>query len=305
MLMPIITLTSLAQPVVVDSPARLIESNTPFFNAKWSPDGKNIAFTSLFNKGIWVFDISTKKLTQLTYDDGTGFGFSWSPDSKSILARKTIIEGPFNTQAVYLYYLDNRVEPLRLTDFIPSMPKLPFWNGTQVSYFNGKEYLTTKIRPVLQKSLNLPASGFQNNTKFIISKNGTEIEVDNPFPTETLLNLTVSANGNSIAFEIYGGNLFTLNTTNGQLKNHGIGNKPSFSPDGEYIVYMHATDDGHEFTYSDLFASSVNDDIKVNLTTHTDLISLNPDWSPDGKSILFDSPETGYIYILPIQYDIK
>lgn len=54
----------------------------------WSPDGMKIAFTAALDKpeaDIYVYDLSTEKITRISDDDGQDFAPAWSPDGKTIL----------------------------------------------------------------------------------------------------------------------------------------------------------------------------------------------------------------------------
>lgn len=63
---------------------------------------------------------------------------------------------------------------------------------------------------------------------------------------------------------------------------------------------MVANDNGYQFTESNIYALGVENNARINLTEGTNLIATNPDWSPTGDRIAFDSPETGNIYVLTI-----
>jgi Tol biopolymer transport system component len=85
---------SKGQPVLtimdVDTDKRLLEQSFPdigeIFNPAWSPNGQQIAFSGL--KGgvldLFVFDITTKALTQLTDDPYADSDPEWSPDGSQL-----------------------------------------------------------------------------------------------------------------------------------------------------------------------------------------------------------------------------
>ena len=65
---------------------------------------------------------------------------------------------------------------------------------------------------------------------------------------------------------------------------------------------MVAEDDGYDITSSDIIAFKFDGTVQVNLTSSFSQRALNPDWSPNGDKIVFDSPDTGALYIIPIEY---
>ena len=105
-----------------------------------------------------------------------------------------------------------------------------------------------------------------------------------------LLNLVHSPDGKLVAFERYGEGLYLMNSNGENLRFLGRASRPSWSPDSQYA-----------FTAAELVVFGANEPTRVEITSNTDLITLNPSWSPYGDSILFNDPETGNIYILPLQ----
>ena len=67
----------------------LINPNLPFELSAWpawSPDGTKIAFYA-FNddkSGIYIMDVNSKEVTNLTHGLGSEEGLAWSPDGKKI-----------------------------------------------------------------------------------------------------------------------------------------------------------------------------------------------------------------------------
>ena len=40
---------------------------------------------------------------------------------------------------------------------------------------------------------------------------------------------------------------------------------------------------------------------KTNLTNTSDKLEMHPNWSPDGKSVVYDETNTGMIYLLELE----
>ena len=91
-----------------------------------------------------------------------------------------------------------------------------------------------------------------------------------------------------------------MNIDGTNLMDLGKASRAKWSPDSRYVVAMVAEDDGHNYTKSDLYALSIDGEERINLTASTDIIAMNPDWSPQGDKIVFDSPDDGAIYIMSI-----
>lgn len=299
-------LLAIGQPATQGQPELLIKNeNMIYQNPEWSPDGSKIAFTSARYNGIWVSDADGNNIQQLTEENG-GFGFSWSPDSESILARVSEYENRRRNHAIKVFHVDNR-EADQLTEFRSEMPVLPKWaafgeqvvliNNSKIEAFDsGKEIPARfKQRPV-QYFYVLKTDAIARGK---IPENSTE-DIS-PFDDATYLNMEVSPDGQKIVFEVYGGNLYVMNVDGSNVIDLGRANRPSWSPDSRYVVATISEDDGHNYQSSDIYALSVDGNQKINLTENTDLIAMNPSWSPDGDKIAFDAVNDGAIYVLNIR----
>ena len=59
-------------------------------------------------------------------------------------------------------------------------------------------------------------------------------------------------------------------------------------------------DDGERFLASDLVAVRSDGSASVQLTDTPDRLEMNPSWSPDGRSLVYDDLRNGVIYLLPV-----
>lgn len=265
----------------------------------WSPDASMLAVSSPGNNEIIIYKFSNEQVSTIAKATGIGFGFQWSPDASTIVTRETRFENRRNQHAVLLISVVN-AQQKRLTDFLPSIPDLPVFVGNDVIYKENESFKT--ISNVLSSTLKVNDSKsihFENNELKIYSSNGSQV-IRTPF-NQPLLNETLSPNGQFAAFEVYGGNCYVMNLNTLTLTDLGSGNRPSFSPNSDYVVFMEADDDGHAYTRSELVAVHIKSGTKSRLTDDFEPLAMNPAWSPNGNQIAFDSPETGLVYLLTIR----
>ncbi len=296
-----------AQPKVIGEPEILISSTgTNFMKPLWSPDGSSIAFTSTRHEGIWIADNSGNNIRQIT-PENAGYGFSWSSDASSILARVSEYQNKRQKLAITVYSVNDNSRQ-QITEFRDDMPALPQWadfdrkvvlisDDNVESFDSGKEVdsnlkMTTNKLFYVLKSNRIAAGKVPLNSTEDIS----------PFEEARYLNLEVSPDGRKLSFEVYGGNLYVMNIDGTGLTDLGKANRAKWSPDSKYLVAMEAQDNGENYTRSDIVALSIDGSQKINLTESSDLLATNPDWSPDGNRIAFDNPENGNIYILNLEY---
>ena len=112
---------------VTGSPIQIVGDEDEYFQRpRWSPEGTRVAFTGASYRGIWVADADGSGAKSVTDDPAAGFGFTWSPDASSLLARVARYEGLRRLDAVKVFDVDSGGEEL-LTDFRDDMPVLPAW----------------------------------------------------------------------------------------------------------------------------------------------------------------------------------
>ena len=295
-----------AQPQTVGEPQILLKQDGVNFQAPaWSPDGNTLAVTADRYVGIWLANADGTNLRQLT-DADAGFGFTWSNDSRSILTRLNTVENRRRNHAITIFHTDGSA-PDQITESRPKMEALPQWaqygekvvliqNNKIEAFDSGKN-----IPDQFKNKPSLPFYVLKSNeiAKGKIPTNSTENI--SPFENATYLNLEVSPDGQKLAFEVYGGNLYVMNVDGSDLVDLGKANRPDWSPDSRYVVASVSEDDGKNVTKGDLFAFSVDGNQSINLTSQTEMIAQNPNWSPDGSKIAFDVPNEGVIYVINIQ----
>jgi len=111
------------------------------WNPAWSPDGSQIAFTSIRDTGqgklqyIFVMDADGQNVYQLTYLSESDFA-DWSPDG-SMIAFSSAVSGNLE---IYLTQADGSSEPIQIThnDVQDIKPK---WSpdGSQIVFVSGDE----------------------------------------------------------------------------------------------------------------------------------------------------------------------
>ena len=297
-------------------PIELIRGDeVPFMNAHFSPDGEHIAFTGPNYFGLWVADYSQqdsiyvtnmRKLTSVQ----AGFGYDWSLDGEWILSTHHVYRDRKKMSALQLYGTDAGTTK-RLNEYSMGYQGDPEWIGFESTAIipsrdgliraeTGIE-LPERLKPAIPDDRNRLM--IVDEKLYLVSESDSEMALVLPFDSveAKILNLVRSPDGKHVAFERYGEGLYLMDYKGDNLRFLGKAYRPSWSPDSRHIVAMETQDNGYAFTAAELVVFGANEPTRVEITTNTDLITLNPSWSPYGDSILFNDPETGHIYLLPLR----
>lgn len=294
-----------AQPKAVSQAKKIIYAEQQLFmNAEWSPDGKSFAFSSEKFNGIWVSDSDGMNVRNITSDQNAGFGFKWSADGNTILARPVFVENNKRYHQVKLYDAGTGDENV-LVQRTRSLDGLPVWinddqkvamkiDGQVVESETGK----TSLKRDSGDEKSIDFGGFLVSA----SNEVTSDEVAFPqFEGRYIFNSQVSPNGQKIVFEVSGLGLHVSNADGSDVKHLGYGEHASWMPDNRYVAVVKVEDDGYSITSGDLFAVDTQTGDYHLLFSGEDKIALKPSVSPDGTKILFDDPNDGAIYLLEIK----
>jgi Tol biopolymer transport system component len=191
-----------------------------------------------------------------------------------------------------------------IKQFPSAVYSLPKWSVDNQKIFiftkNGLEsFPSNKIASIQQIGVPKRQTNFYSykDVFYVLDSNGDEVDRFKPV-AGNYLNAVISPDGQRIAFQVVGGSMFVIDIDGTGLVDLGPGERPRWSPDSEWLVYMIPTDDGHQFLGSDIYVIRANGTGKTNLTKTKDQLEMNPDWSPDGQFIAFDEKKSGKIYLL-------
>lgn len=282
----------------------------------FSPDGKKIAITNLNFNGITVENITNYTKKTITEDEGAGFRFSWSPDSKAItyLLRKNLDGHPIN--AIKIVEIENgKTFELTSPGIGASMPT--FTQSSEVIYsFKGilikRKWSDGTIGNEEVIAENIPANIIipsPKNDKLVIEDdNGIKIiDIDGKNKKTLVKNgendfacdAKVSLDGSKVLYANtvgYKGHLFVYEIISEKITDLGEGYFGQWLPDGN-VIYCITSNDGNINISSEIYVTSTDGSLKVKITNTPDQIEIQPTASPDGKSIAYRDDKFGKIYL--------
>lgn len=262
---------------------------------KYSPDGKTIFLTNSTFAGIWKFNPSTASLQEITKDRSSGSSYVISPDGNQVTfmrIKETAARSP-RVQELVQYNFGTKAVKVLSSGTDLSKPVLI---NSRVVYSKGKDVQN------LSKTIaagSIAVAGIEN-TKIILVQNGKKVVFD-PLTNGSYIWPSLSPDQKKlVAYEVDRGT-FVCDLDGKNLKMLGRLDAPEWTRDGNWIVYMNDKDDGHRILSSDLYASSLDGQVKVQLTSTTDVLEMNPTCSPTENKIICNTP-SGEIY--EITYEV-
>ena len=271
-----------AQPRSASEPQKLIEFTSGLMAPVWSPDGTKIAVTTDNYTGIMVANADGSNLKCITNESGAGYKMKWSHDGTQILGRTNIVENNRVLHEVKAWNVISGKAEL----IVPKSRNLagtPTWKSVNVKP-------TLEALGMYELMVNEPA------------KATTQIAALKQFKGKIVINPSLSHDGKKVAFQIPGQGMWACNNDGSELKSLGKGSNPQWLPDNESIIYTVVTDDGSNFTSSDIYSMNINNGKKHLLTGNTVLIPLTPTVSPDGKKVAFENAIDASIYVINLKY---
>ena len=296
------------QSVQVNTPPIALTDGTTYLMApKWAPQTGTLAATSTNYRGIYLITFPEGEITKISDHPAAGFGMEWSHSGDHIATTIAKFQDKRRYNALLL------IDPItgdesRLSDFHTLFPGTPEWSmDDKYVYLKGTDEF--KLYNIQSKERVQISTESVPSQEVVDSKKGELRLRDNSDRTEQkiqpvegqVLNLALSPDGTKMAFEIMGGHLWVANVDGSSPVDLGIGNRPTWGPNSDKIVYMVTEDDGHEFTEADIYAVNADGSGKVNLTETPDILEMYPTWSPDGNWIAYSTLGDGKIFIQEVQ----
>lgn len=243
---------------------------------KWSPDGKNLLFTTSRFSGLYTVNLNGKnQIITLNTLPGAGYNAEWSDDSKTILYRnKTTDANHKSLVEVKSIHITNRT--------IMSHANI---NANAIaSNYSAKEN-SAPIVYTNTKTLLIEAQTLDKSKNWIITKDPGQYyqAILSPDKNKVL----VHKNGEMLVYAIDG---------SGLMSSLGKGIANCWSSDSKQILFFISEDDGHQIVGSDLYLCNSDGSHRWRLTNTPDVFEMFPSWSADNKKIAFSDAKRGIIY---------
>ncbi|MCK4597506.1 PD40 domain-containing protein [bacterium] len=287
---------------VTDEPTQLTPQGQYFMHPLWSPSGDRLILAGRNYQGLWSMDRRGGEPQQICDRLGAGFGPTWSPDGQRIACRVSQMQEKRKLSAIAVYDLDKGTAT-ELTDYRKDLG-LPQWIDRGRKLF----FISDGQSEMMEAPGATPAEVAGEDLLLYLRDGamvahicpGDEKNVLRPVEQEILW-AVLSPDKKHIAFQALGARLYVVGIDGSDLVDLGRGERPRWSPDGQWITYMITEDDGHRILSSDIYAIRQDGTGKVAVTQTPDRLEMNPDWSPDGGMLACDTRGEGVILLIPVK----
>lgn len=242
-----------------------------FANPVVSPNGTYVLLTKEHLKGVYLLNLKNHKITQISDKEGSGYGYSWNPNSTSFYYKEKGEKEYFSDAKVRTYFIaQKKSKQLHINhNYLPS------YNGSENNVVVHTNPSTLKIEA----------------TDLTTLKSWTVTNDDGQF-----YNAILSHDGKKVA--VHNGADIYVYPIDGNSKGIKIGTgiATSWSKDDNYLLgFLDECKDGHSVTNSDLYLFNAATSKSVRLTATENTFEMFPCFYADNK-IMFTDDKTGKIY---------
>ncbi|MFZ5517797.1 MAG: TolB family protein [Candidatus Zhuqueibacterota bacterium] len=258
---------------------------------KWSPDGKYIAAAGDNFGSIWLYNVQANSWIKLVEQNGAGWEFDWSPDSRRIAFRANKMDGRRKLTTILVVDIVTG-QTQQLADFDRDFSTPRWVNAVEVAFLH-HDALQVAALPTI--SLSKPDSTSRPRSICLFSAKGVLTkEMDKTLsqikPLEgRVFNVSYSPDNSRILFKQQGRAICVMNKDGKNIQRIAEGEMPVWNPSGEFVAYSETREDAFEYTSSDLWIVTANGAEKQQITFTKDEMEMRPHWSPDGRRIACDS----------------
>ena len=248
-------------------------------SARWSPDGKRIAYTRSTDQGTeihiyWTASMQTARITQLEKSPGS---ITWSADGQQIAFTMTVAQQP----------------PVLVRP--PKKPKGAQWAAAPrvTDRMRHERDGSGYIQPGFTHIFVVPAEG--GSPRQVTSGN---FHHRNPAWTPDGKAILFSGNRSvDWEYDFRNSEVYTVDINSGKIEalteRNGPDHSPVVSPDGKYVAYLGYEDRVQTYQLTQLHLMDRDGDKKKVLLQDLDRSIENPVWDAQSKGLYFQYDEKG------------
>lgn len=260
---------------------------TGFASPSFSPDGKEVLLTTATKTGLWLYNLESEELREVTDKPGAGVKPAFTDSGEVLYRYETNVNGQ---RHFALESVSNEGNGKNFKVLLPSKRKLDHSEVAKI-----KKNSRARKGSISEDSVEL----YNQYGTLVVSINGTEREIK-PYGDGIYINESLSPDNTKIISSWRGVKTFVSDLDGNILVELGKISSPTWSPDGKWIAYTVIEDDHDYLTASDIYIVSSDGKQKYKITDTDDKIELSPQWSPSGTELVY-STLAGEIEVITLE----
>ncbi len=295
----VISQVSLAQNIVVSSVKQLKINPDNASYPVLSADGTLLVFSSPSYKGLYLYNFTSEKSSEISSVEGAGYQPVITPDNANVYFQKSDFVNNRKFASMYKFSLTE--SSITQTEAATRTLKAPAISGNKIIYKKNDELKSIntnlsaqgiKAKAVSSKEIYVTIE----NQKISLYIDGKK-NVLSPAGVESYIWPSVSPDGKRLLAYAIGKGAFTCNLDGSSVKVLGELQTPVWYNDN-IAVGMVAKDDGHVYTQSEIFAVDVNTTQRKNLAPSVSM-AMYPTCSAASGKIVFCT-FSGELYVINV-----
>ncbi|MET0945493.1 MAG: hypothetical protein ABWY22_08790 [Flavobacterium sp.] len=245
-----------------------------YTNPLVSPTGEYALLTGLNFNGVYLLNMKTQKVIQISKISGSGYGYSWSNDGDKMYFKEKKANDYVANSEVISYTIKTKLTKEHLDinhNYLPS--------------YNGQEKDNGIVIYTNLSTLKIEAKDLKTSKSWVVTN------TDGQF-----YNAILSNDKKKVAVH-NGSDIYIYNTDgSGLITKIGTGIATSWSKDDTYIIgFLDESKDGHEISNSELYLFDVATSKTTKITNSEDVFEMFPSFY-DGDKIIYADDKTGQIF---------
>ncbi|PKL82130.1 MAG: hypothetical protein CVV24_11690 [Ignavibacteriae bacterium HGW-Ignavibacteriae-3] len=270
-----------------------------FFYPALSPDGSGILFSRENRQGLWYKNFSSNAIAKISDAPAAGYDPAFNEGNNEIIFREDDFSNGRRISSLVSYNLLTNKSAV-LEEGIRDL-KICSSNGNFNYYLKESDDKPVSIKSSLKKNSSSDIVVDIENTKIIVYDNNVKRILD-PLGDGNYIWPSLSPDKTKLVFTCAGKGTYVSNLEGKVLTKIGYANYPSWSPDGNWIVFMKDIDDGVKVISSDIIITDLNSGKFFNLTIDKDNISMYPVWGTTNSDIYYNT-NAGQIRKIKLKYE--
>lgn len=264
-----------------------------------TPDGSKVIFSGPKFTGLFMLDLEKRNIETLNNEIGAGYQFQISNDGQFVIYRSFTFKNGRKFYSLKTQKLsDKSVSVLEKESRELSPPRVV---DGKIVYLRKEQPVTITLSPKLEKASTAINTSVLVRNRTIVLIEGEQQRELKPLGEGIYLWPSLSPDGTKLLFTFAGDGTYISDLDGNILTRIGYANAPVWSPDGKWIAYMVDHDNGHFYTDSEIFISSMDGKQKIQVTNTKDIIEMYPNWGSKDLTKLVFSSLSGQIFLATLK----